>query len=297
MPPYRVIRPQWVKSMALEGFEWSFRLVIFKPNLMIGGWGIACEIAVRWMSLVLTDDVNIGPGNGLVLYGTKPLPSQCWVRFMSPYGTTKPQWVNTLRPRQNGCHFADDIFKYIFLNENAWILLKISLKFVRKVRINNILALVQIIAWRRPGNKPLSEPMMVSLLTYICVTRPLWVKQCNKINLLVIYLQSNSAYTRFSFWAGTGIGWLSLPKVLMIYLLPAWICIWHVPKHTQRCVLSEFSWHQIYEPFQGTTSVAPGKYCLSRTSNMCILGKQNRFCMPTKETANKSLNFWSEWLS
>ena len=31
-------------------------------------------------------------------------------------------------------------------------------------------------AWRRPGDKPLSEPMMVSLLTHICVTRPQRVK-------------------------------------------------------------------------------------------------------------------------
>ena len=30
--------------------------------------------------------------------------------------------------------------------------------------------------WRRPGDKPLSEPMMVSLMTHICVTRPQWVK-------------------------------------------------------------------------------------------------------------------------
>ena len=36
-------------------------------------------------------------------------------------------------------------------------------------------ALVQIMAWRRPGDKPLSGPMMVSLLTHICVTRPQWV--------------------------------------------------------------------------------------------------------------------------
>ena len=84
--------------------------------------------------------------------------------------------INTLRPRQNGRRFADDILKCIFLNENAWILLKISLKFVPKVRINNIPALVQIMAWRRPGDKPLSEPKMVSLLTHICVARPQWVK-------------------------------------------------------------------------------------------------------------------------
>ena len=83
--------------------------------------------------------------------------------------------INTLRPRQNGRHFPDDIFKCIFLNEKAWISLKISLKFVPKVPINNIPALVQIMAWRWPGGKPLSEPMMVTLLTHICVTRPQWV--------------------------------------------------------------------------------------------------------------------------
>ena len=82
------------------------------------------------------------------------------------------EYINTLRPRQNGRRFADDIFKCIFLNENVWISNKISLKFVPKGLINNIPALVQIMAWRRSGDKPLSEPMMVSLLTHICVTRP-----------------------------------------------------------------------------------------------------------------------------
>ena len=85
--------------------------------------------------------------------------------------------LNTLRPRRNGRHFADDTFKCIFVNENIWISLKISLTFVSEVRINNIPALVQIIAWRRPGDKPLSEPMMVSLLTHICVIRPQWVNK------------------------------------------------------------------------------------------------------------------------
>ena len=68
---------------------------------------------------------------------------------------------NSLRPRQNRRHFADDIFKCIFLNENVDISIKISLKFVPKGPINKIPALVQIMAWRRPGDKPLSEPMMV----------------------------------------------------------------------------------------------------------------------------------------
>ena len=51
-------------------------------------------------------------------------------------------FINTLRPRQNSRFFPDDIFKCIFLNENVWISIKISLKFVPKGPINNILPLV-----------------------------------------------------------------------------------------------------------------------------------------------------------
>ena len=69
-------------------------------------------------------------------------------------------YFNTLRPIQNGRHFADDIFKWIFLNENVWISIKISFKFFPKASINNIPALVQVMAWRRTGDKPLFEPMM-----------------------------------------------------------------------------------------------------------------------------------------
>ena len=69
-------------------------------------------------------------------------------------------------------HVTDDLF----LNENCCILIKISLKFVPMGLINNIPALVQIMAWNQPGDKPLSEPMRVRLLTHIYVTRPQWVK-------------------------------------------------------------------------------------------------------------------------
>ena len=93
------------------------------------------------------------------------------------YMITDGYYLNTLRPIQNGRRFPDDIFKCTFFNENVWISIKISLNFVPKGPINNIPSLVQIMAWRRPGDKPLFEPMMVSLLTHICVTRPQWVKE------------------------------------------------------------------------------------------------------------------------
>ena len=70
--------------------------------------------------------------------------------------------VNTLRQRQNGRHFPDDTFKCIFLNENASILIKISLNCVPNGPMKDNPAFVQIMAWRRPGAKPLSEQMLVN---------------------------------------------------------------------------------------------------------------------------------------
>ena len=54
-----------------------------------------------------------------------------------------------------------NIFKCISSNENVRISIDISLKFVPMGPVNNIPALVPIMAWRRPGAKPLSETMLV----------------------------------------------------------------------------------------------------------------------------------------
>ena len=118
--------------------------------------------------------------------------NQCWSRSMLPYGVIRPQRVNTLRLRQNCRHFADNIFKCHFLNENVWI----SVKFVPKLWISNILGLVQIMAWHHPGDKPLSESIMVSLLMHICVTHPEWVnnKHCFWLWLVAWWLD------RWRFW-------------------------------------------------------------------------------------------------
>ena len=106
------------------------------------------------------------------------------VGWYSPLKVRRILWrpfsINTLRQRQDDHHFSDDIFKCIFLNENISISIKISLKFVPKCPTNNIPSLVQVMAWRWPGNKPWFELMMISLLMHIlmhiCITRPQWVK-------------------------------------------------------------------------------------------------------------------------
>ena len=111
--------------------------------------------------------------------------NQCWLIvyqairnvFCRNFIWNSDVFISTLRLRQNERHFADDTFKCIFLNENVWIPITIWLEFVPKGPIHNISSLVQIMAWRHPGDKPLSESIMVSLSMHICVTRPQWAKE------------------------------------------------------------------------------------------------------------------------
>ena len=65
--------------------------------------------------------------------------------------------VNSSLPEHNGHPFTDNIFKCIFMNETFCVLIRIPLKFIP---IGSIISI------------PLSEPMVASLLTHVCVTRP-----------------------------------------------------------------------------------------------------------------------------
>ena len=96
--------------------------------------------------------------------------------------------------------FTDGILKCIFLNDNVWISIKTSLKFVLSGPINNIPAMVQIMAWRRIGDKPLSEPMMLSLLTHIRVTRPQWDKQLTSMINIYLLDENKLVHWLFSFY-------------------------------------------------------------------------------------------------
>ena len=73
-------------------------------------------------------------------------------KLVTPLYYSNENPITTLRSRPDGRPFPDEIFKCIFLNENVWISIEISL-FVPKGPINNNLALVQIMPSRRPGEK------------------------------------------------------------------------------------------------------------------------------------------------
>ena len=94
-----------------------------------------------------------------------------------------------MRVTQNGCQLAH-IFRCIFLTESLFIMIQNSLKFIHKDPINNKPALGHIMALRRTGDKPLSEPVMAQRSDALCVTRQRWssvTKHFNCMRLQVSY--------------------------------------------------------------------------------------------------------------
>ena len=66
--------------------------------------------------------------------------------MLSIIDSTLQEPLTTLRPRQNGHHFPNDIFDCTFLNDNVYSAIKITLEVNPEGPINNTPALVQVIA-------------------------------------------------------------------------------------------------------------------------------------------------------
>ena len=88
---------------------------------MIDGWGISCEIAIICMSLDLTGDKStLVQVMAWCRQAASHYLNQCWPRPMSPYGITRPQWINSLRPgdKCNGVsivQFSQDLIQFWLL--------------------------------------------------------------------------------------------------------------------------------------------------------------------------------------
>ena len=81
--------------------------------------------------------------------------------------------VNTLRPRQKAVILHTTVSNVLSSMKINEFRLKLQLNVLTKIQV-----LVLIMACCRPGDKPLSELMLVRLLMHICLTQPQWVKQC-----------------------------------------------------------------------------------------------------------------------
>ena len=127
----------YINSLAPGKFEWNFRHIIFKQILVIDDWGISSEIALTWKPQDLTDDKStLVQIMAWCRQATSHYLSQCRPRSMSPNGVTRPQWVNTLSPRQDfwrlvhswdmaitglilGLHPANERRPYFVTNSNS----------------------------------------------------------------------------------------------------------------------------------------------------------------------------------
>ena len=88
----------------------------------------------------LVQDCSNSIANALELLQSCAKPSMWWsvIKSLAGWGVWRIVYKH-IEAEQNGRHFADGIFKCIFLNENVWFPIKISLKFVPYGMINNII--------------------------------------------------------------------------------------------------------------------------------------------------------------
>ena len=142
--------------------------------------------------------------------------------------------VNTLRPRRNGQHFADDIFKRNFFNENVWISIKISLKFVPKGPVYNIPAFREWLGAVQATSHCLNQWLIVYRRIYawlglneltthyranfIITVRSWWARWCLKSPASRLFVQAQvreniKALRHWPFWGEfTGDRWIPLTK-------------------------------------------------------------------------------------
>ena len=84
----------WFNSLAPGKFEWNFRYLIFQIISVMDGWGISCELALKWMSLDLTNDKStLVQVMAWCRQATSHYLSQCWPRSLLPYELI-PAWIS-----------------------------------------------------------------------------------------------------------------------------------------------------------------------------------------------------------
>ena len=115
---------------------------LFNVAIVDGGHSIkrALYIGIKWLWLTCTYPtmhkhiiISSKVWNGIFIHSQTSTAALLKLEMDKLFHLT----LYPLRPRQNGRHFADDMFKCIFLNENVWIPIEISPKFVPKGSINN----------------------------------------------------------------------------------------------------------------------------------------------------------------
>ena len=157
-PMLHIIVNEWA-------YLWEYTLYPLHVELFYG----SKKKCLQFLSILKIDMLEVLETFHKKSRGLYVLRSQCHVSWWPGDALTKCIGsLNSSPPGENGCHFADNILKCIFLNEKFCIWIRISLKFISKGPIDNNWALFQVMAWCQIGDKPLPEPMLIQFInTYM----------------------------------------------------------------------------------------------------------------------------------
>ena len=93
--PSRSTTGRWDNSLASGRSKCDFKNVIFNLALLIGIFKSSYDNVLRWMPRDLTDDKStLVQVMAWCCHATSHYLNQCWPRSPTPYGVTRPQWVN-----------------------------------------------------------------------------------------------------------------------------------------------------------------------------------------------------------
>ena len=118
------------------------------------------------------------------------------------------------------------ISKMPLLNAFSWMKM---LEFRHKAPINNISALVAIMTWCRPGDKPLSVQVMIRSPTHIFVTPPQWVKDMGRRGDDIVIADSKDICHRW--WRCRYLGDFLLWSAMLCFVLSVNITVIYVCAH------------------------------------------------------------------
>ena len=107
-----ITRPQCVNLLAPGRCSSIFKYVLFKHFIWTNMWNSICEIVLIWIPMGLIDNKSaLDQVMAWCHQATSHYLEQCWPSSATPYGVTRPQWVNSLRR-----HKIDAILQTTFSN-------------------------------------------------------------------------------------------------------------------------------------------------------------------------------------
>ena len=142
-------------------------------------------------------------------------------------------WTRSINssPLNKMAAISQMIFSDAFLWMNFFcILIKISLKFVLRSLIDNNPTLVNIVAWRRIGNKPLCEPMVTLFNNAFMHHQGRWAKM-QLLLLLSSYITDETIKSPFTMCVHSGVWACTHTRTFICWSKAIRSVILYFPRH------------------------------------------------------------------